>query len=270
MIRLVILSVLISCTIGASFKNDSSSFFNGRIVGGVAVTIQDYPYQVSVQHYGSHMCGGSILSSYFVLTAADCTNDLVGTILELLLKVFSVRVGSSYHNNGGTVFYIERIYQYPDYNSVLHYYDVSLLKLEKSLTPLMLASPSTVKAIPLPSEGYQVPVGAMITVSGWGLLWEKGPIPSQLQSVDLPYIDHTTCQNAYYPAHVTDDMMCAGYLGGEGEKDACQEDNGGPAVYNGVQVGIISWGYDCADPDHPAVFADLTNILIYKWITSII
>ncbi|GAB0098077.1 trypsin [Sergentomyia squamirostris] len=141
--------------------------------------------------------------------------------------------------------------------------------LEKSLTPVMVASPNTVKPIPLPSSGYQVPVGALITVTGWGNLWENGPQPSELQSVDLPSIDDARCQEAYYPAEVSDKMMCAGYLG-VGGKDACQGDSGGPAVYNGVQVGVVSWGAGCGDPKYPGVYADLTNPDIYNWIIGLI
>lgn len=46
---------------------------DGRIVGGELVSIKSFPYQVSLQYRNNHMCGGSIISEKFILTAAHCT-----------------------------------------------------------------------------------------------------------------------------------------------------------------------------------------------------
>ena len=47
--------------------------FDGKIVGGSVIDIKEAPFQASLQIYGHHICGGSIISSRFVMTAAHCT-----------------------------------------------------------------------------------------------------------------------------------------------------------------------------------------------------
>lgn len=44
----------------------------GRIVGGKRADITDYPYQVSVKRYNAHICGGAIITDWYILTAAHC------------------------------------------------------------------------------------------------------------------------------------------------------------------------------------------------------
>jgi trypsin len=45
-----------------------------KIVGGNTIDIEEVPWQVSVQYISMHICGGSIISIDYVVTAAHCTN----------------------------------------------------------------------------------------------------------------------------------------------------------------------------------------------------
>lgn len=48
-----------------------------RIVGGIGVRIEEYPYQVSIEFYRIHICGGSIISANWILTAGHCVESSV-------------------------------------------------------------------------------------------------------------------------------------------------------------------------------------------------
>ena len=53
----------------------------GRIVGGVDATADQAPFQVALQYSGwfgwSHLCGGSLVGTQSVVTAAHCTEEYV-------------------------------------------------------------------------------------------------------------------------------------------------------------------------------------------------
>ncbi|KAF5281905.1 hypothetical protein FQR65_LT14489 [Abscondita terminalis] len=221
---------------------------DGRIVGGSPTTIERRPYQLSLQYYGSHICGASIIGSNLALTAAHCT---VGNSASKL----SVRAGSSYRGSGGRVYQVSVICQHQSYNSALIDYDVTVLTLIGQLQ-----FTNSVKPIPLQQVNQEVPVGAIAVVSGWGTLSEGGSTSQILQEVSLPRVSDQSCGNAYGSSKITQRMFCFGYT--RGGQDSCQGDSGGPLNYNGVQVGIVSWGFGCARPNYPGVYTKISNSAI--------
>jgi len=78
-------------------------------------------------------------------------------------------------------------------------------------------------------------------------------------------IDNTECDEAYANEAITDSMICARDKG----KDSCQGDSGGPMITmegsgSYSLIGVVSWGYGCANPLYPGVYARVTRDL--PWI----
>ncbi|XP_017782890.1 PREDICTED: trypsin-7-like [Nicrophorus vespilloides] len=243
MFKFVLISALVAA---ASAANPRIPQLDGRIVGGEDVNIEDYPYQLSLLYYGSHICGASIISEKFAVTAAHCTDGSSA-------KDLSVRAGSSIKGSGGVVVQVKTVYQNPQYDAWNIDYDITVLELAESLS-----LGSGINTIPLPKFLQPVPAGAEAVCSGWGALKEGGSSPSQLQAVKVNIVDNEECQEAYGSNPVTDRMICAAVPGGG--KDACQGDSGGPLVVNGELVGVVSWGMGCARPDYPGVYSSVPEM----------
>ncbi|MBF0302854.1 MAG: serine protease, partial [Desulfamplus sp.] len=97
----------------------------------------------------------------------------------------------------------------------------------------------------------------------------RSSYPAQLQEVDLPLVFNDECAAVFEEGEITDNMLCAGFA--EGGKDACFGDSGGPLVvpyakggYN--LIGIVSWGYGCAQPNSYGVYTRVSKMR--DWIFS--
>ena len=73
----------------------------------------------------------------------------------------------------------------------------------------------------------------------------------------VPIVDDATCQSLFALGH-EDGEFCAG--NSSGGVDSCQGDSGGPIIVDhGTQtlIGVVSWGYGCADAGYYGVYADV-------------
>merc|ERR1712004_351956 len=108
----------------------------------------------------------------------------------------------------------------------------------------------------LPADVTATYVNAVATVTGWGTLESGGWQPTELHEVDVTVTTNKLCRKLV--GGITKNMLCAA----EDGKDSCQGDSGGPLVTleNGQHalIGVVSWGYGCAEPDSPGVYARVT------------
>uniref|UniRef100_A0A8C8VK73 trypsin n=1 Tax=Pelusios castaneus TaxID=367368 RepID=A0A8C8VK73_9SAUR len=221
-----------------------------KIIGGYTCPKNSVPYQASL-NIGYHFCGGSLIDSQWVVSAAHCYKS-------------SLRVWLGEHDlsvTEGTEQVIDsaKVIRHPKYKPRTLDNDIMLIKLASAAT-----LNSYVKTVPLPSSC--VATDTMCLISGWGNTLSSGSnYPDLLQCLEAPVLSSSQCSDAY-PKKITSNMLCMGYL--EGGKDSCQGDSGGPAVCNGELQGIVSWGFGCAQEGYPGVYTKVCNYV--SWIQNTI
>lgn len=170
---------------------------------------------------------------------------------------YTISAGNSYHNFGTKVA-VSRVIENRNYNPEETDNDMAILKLA---FPLQLGS--TIQPIRIQDNGVEVDPGTTAWVSGWGVQFEGSEDVSEaLRAVDVQVITNTDCTYSYGPGQITSHMMCAQTQG----HDSCQGDSGGPLIANGKLIGVVSWGYGCARPQFPGVYAKVSDM--HSWIVA--
>jgi len=229
-----------------------------RIVGGENADRGEFPFQVSLRYFGSHLCGGSVLSRNLILTAAHCAE--VGNAASF--TVVAGDLDRSVNEGSEQTKQVSRVEIHEGYDDWFLTNDIALMFLQE---PLNLDN--FVQPIPL-SAPQHLATGAAV-ISGWGTLSEGDDDgPNVLQKVTVPIISDDECRVAYGDDEVFDHMICAGVP--EGGKDSCQGDSGGPMTATDLGTrylaGIVSWGYGCARPGYPGVYTEVSHFI--EWINS--
>uniref|UniRef100_A0A3Q1BX36 Peptidase S1 domain-containing protein n=1 Tax=Amphiprion ocellaris TaxID=80972 RepID=A0A3Q1BX36_AMPOC len=232
-----------------------------RIIGGSVAKTGQWPWQLSLQFRGSHVCGGVLISPDFVVTAAHC---FPGTAY-LSAENWKVYGGAVSLNNLPQPYLVERIILNGNYNSRTNDQDVALLKLTSAVQFTDKVQPAC-----LPAFNQRFRHGTSCWTSGFGTTVAGSDVVSNdLMEVSVNIINSQVCNSPrVYGGAVTRNMICAGTL--EGGKDSCQGDSGGPLVCQGDSrwflVGITSWGTGCGERNKPGVYTRVTSVL--PWIYS--
>ncbi|XP_078373762.1 serine protease 1-like isoform X3 [Oculina patagonica] len=228
-----------------------------RIVEGTDATPGSWPWQVILdykEHEGPHWCGGSILTPYWIVTAAHCFDNRDNP------EDFIVTAGEhDVHEKEGyeQLIPIDKIIKHPDYDSYSFDYDVALVKLKN---PIKFSI--NVRPVCLPTTDFAPGTNCYIT--GWGDTTEGGNESQILQQAEVPLVSREICQKAYDDIlmTITERMRCAGYT--EGGIDACEGDSGGPLVCprnnKWYLMGIISFGDGCGRMDSYGVYSDMLEL----------
>jgi trypsin len=230
--------------------------YDTHIVGGQQSQPGEFPYYVDLGG-----CGGSLIAPDIVLTAAHCGNYKGDDVL-----VGAFEFGET--SNGAVYREVSEYKKHPNYNDNTSQNDFALLKLQSPVTLSTTLELSINDSMGSPSNGQD------LTVLGLGLTEEgnDASYANKLRDVDVQAIDTADCNaGSAYDGEVFDDsMFCAGAEGGG--KDSCQGDSGGPIVIRDgnkhIQVGVVSWGYGCAQKSYPGVYARVSSA--HDWIKGVV
>ena len=250
-------SQVASRTLDASGENQSTS----RIVGGDAHNIKEFPFFVSLKQFGWHSCGGSLLTSNFVVSAAHC-------FLEGRPNSWTIQAGVSQQNQDGFSARVNAILIHADYNVVTLYADIALVRIDKGIPEWTdLIQPACIQWI----EPVALAANEPVYVIGMGVTNEGGETSGQLLGVSLSVLSTAYCNGQFGANYIKSGMICAGYP--PGGRDACQADSGGPLLHNGngssdYLVGLVSFGVGCARENYGGGY---TSVKSYRqWIASTI
>ncbi|XP_018327571.1 proclotting enzyme [Agrilus planipennis] len=244
-----------------------------KIVGGYDVGYYKYPWYAALILEGEVFCGGSLITTKTVITAAHCFKPFISLVINndsfKLEDVFIVFLGINNvcrYEDDVRKFRTQKVYIHDDYIDNIPYNDIALAVLHRdasTFTPVCLPTPNHVGGLDL-KEGF---------VEGFGAIFYSGPDSCTLKEARVLIYSDYSCkkmiENTGNDPDYVKKAFCAGYL--SGGIDTCQGDSGGPLLVVGkhgeyVLEGIVSFGFGCAEKDLLGVYTNLSEFL--PWIRA--
>jgi len=248
-----------------------------NIIGGTDAGMGEFPWQVTITD-GQYICGGSIIDSWHVLTAAHCMHSPSASknpceateghgqtkICSWLLDGIRIYYDTIEFYNIPTasnkVTHASEIYIHHEYvrGKYVLRHDIAVIRLVEELSFNNYVGP-----VCLPdTKPWDRSETDWVIASGFGTTSpDRNAFPDTLQKVDLQYIPLDTCNDRMYNL-LKDEHLCAGDE--TGDRDSCRGDSGGPlTVKDGddisTQIGIVSFSYGCAQEGLYSIYTDVTK-----------
>ncbi|PNF34708.1 hypothetical protein B7P43_G05488 [Cryptotermes secundus] len=242
----------------------------GRVVGGEDGEPAEWCWQVAlINSLNQYLCGGALIGTQWVLTAAHCVTNIVRSGDAIYVRVGDHDLTRKYGSPGAQTLRVATTYIHHNHNSQTLDNDIALLKLHGQAE-----LKDGVCLVCLPARGVSQAAGKRCTVTGYGYMGEAGPIPLRVREAEIPIVSDAECIRKINA--VTEKIFilpassfCAG---GEEGNDACQGDGGGPLVCQDdgfyELAGLVSWGFGCGRVDVPGVYVKVSSFI--GWINQII
>ncbi|KAH0947940.1 hypothetical protein HN011_001478 [Eciton burchellii] len=241
-----------------------------RVVGGEDADANEWCWQVAlINSLNQYLCGGALIGTQWVLTAAHCVTNIVRSGDAIYVRVGDHDLTRKYGSPGAQTLRVATTYIHHNHNSQTLDNDIALLKLHGQAE-----LKDGVCLVCLPARGVSHTAGKRCTVTGYGYMGESGPIPLRVREAEIPIVSDAECIRKVNA--VTEKIFilpassfCAG---GEQGNDACQGDGGGPLVCQDdgfyELAGLVSWGFGCGRQNVPGVYVKVSAYI--GWINQII
>lgn len=203
-----------------------------KIYGGDETELKEHPWIVSIlfEETNTNLCGGSIITERFVLTAAHCykkfpidNKHMIPTHVRIGEWNFAGSPDCKLHevtrdticNPKEMNIKINRWIKHPEYipKSKNNHHDIALIRLSKNIdfnknSNSALAEPI---CLPLDPELKNFNEGTKLEAVGWGSM-EMGIHSSIKLKVKLPLIDDNKCEEIFgnHSKVIIDSQLCAG------------------------------------------------------------
>ncbi|KAG5894637.1 hypothetical protein JTB14_012559 [Gonioctena quinquepunctata] len=266
-IFVLLVSLLFSFSVvegdGKQYKSLTPRVNRVQIIGGDGAVPHAYPFQVALLIDKTALCGASLISKYYVLTAAHCAMAIYNSV-DIILGAHNVTA----NENSQVRLKSAKIIIHENFSYTSYQNDIALIKLA-SPAPLN----NVIKTIALPSRSDigNTYMDQVVTSTGWGLTGDivnpsLNDISSVLRVVNVTVMDLEECGDDYNDEdsgiyYVSELNICtSGYQ----NKGTCNGDSGGPLVHKGKQIGLVSIGSTLCELCSPSVFTNLSRFL--DWI----
>ncbi|CAH2296345.1 granzyme A [Pelobates cultripes] len=230
-----------------------------EIIGGKKANPHSRPYMAFL--IGKKYCGGTLIKTNWVLTAAHCQFDSKSVVI----------LGAQYWKENESEqqrFSVSKTVPHPDYQSCTRSNDIQLIQLKGNAKLNKFVS-----VFQLPKSTEDVKISTVCDTAGWGVTKANTKVPSDyLRETNLTIVDRNQCHKIYSKLKpkeiITDDMLCTKPLKKQ-KDDTCTGDSGGPLICNNELRGIVSFGSKKCSPKIPGVYTRLTSQYV-KWIQTTI